>query len=371
MGHQAVRLDARAGCVPDSVVCCPADDWGWVPEGSVDAIITSPPFERMRSYSDDPRDVGNYAGEEFVEHFAPVFAEWSRILRPSGNLFLNFMPQTAGGTLSSAAWLLPQAVAASGLHLVQELWVVKSNAMPIGDSRLLKPCVERVIHAVRDPAAFVVYKDAVRRPALWRGRDHRAWKYSVNGADGGNFISPALERLNRLAVKDILALVCPEDANTLVIAKTQTQSTVHPAVMSAEVARWLLAYGSAPGDTLADPFLGSGTTLVEAKALGRHYLGGDLNAAYVEQARQALDATEFGSALVGGIPTARPRPPIQKQVPAQRPSANCRRCSTSFEIKKAWQEFCSAKCRYAWHNERGRSDGKEADVDRGGRVADG
>jgi hypothetical protein len=27
----------------DKVVACPADQWGWVPDGTVDAIVTSPP----------------------------------------------------------------------------------------------------------------------------------------------------------------------------------------------------------------------------------------------------------------------------------------------------------------------------------------
>lgn len=43
--------------------------------------------------------------------------------------------------------------------------------------------------------------------------------------------------------------------------------------------------------TVLDPFVGSGTTLLAARALGRHGIGLDLSADYLQQARQRLDLT--------------------------------------------------------------------------------
>jgi len=302
----------------------------------------------MKRYSDNPADLGNHRGEAFVERLVSVIREWNRILKPTGNLFLNFLPQTIDGALSPASWLLPRALAEGGLAPVQALWVVKTNAMPENDTRLLKRSVEQVFHAAKDPQAFRVYKDAVRKPALWSGRDKRNWKYAAGGADAGNFLCPALERLNRLAVRDILAMVCGDEPNALPIAKTQCQATVHPAKMAGEVARWLILYGSAPGGVVADNFAGSGTTLVEAKALGRHYIGGDLNAAYVEQSRDWLAETLFdASAASTPSPARRPGPAPQR-------AATCRHCGKGFPARKSWQEFCSSTCRYQFHNQRRR-----------------
>jgi DNA modification methylase len=50
---------------------------------------------------------------------------------------------------------------------------------------------------------------------------------------------------------------------------------------SALVAPCILA-GSRPGDLVCDPFLGSGTTAQVARSLGRHWVGCELNAAYLE-----------------------------------------------------------------------------------------
>jgi DNA modification methylase len=48
--------------------------------------------------------------------------------------------------------------------------------------------------------------------------------------------------------------------------------------------------GSAPGDTVLDPFLGSGTTLAVAKQHGRNGIGCELNPEYVALAQQRIDA---------------------------------------------------------------------------------
>ena len=45
---------------------------------------------------------------------------------------------------------------------------------------------------------------------------------------------------------------------------------------------------SNPGDVVFDPFMGSGTTAVAAKKLGRHYFGCDISAEYVELARERV-----------------------------------------------------------------------------------
>ena len=46
--------------------------------------------------------------------------------------------------------------------------------------------------------------------------------------------------------------------------------------------------GSAPGDVVLDPFLGSGTVAAVAQRLGRRAIGIDLNPAYCDLARARL-----------------------------------------------------------------------------------
>lgn len=62
----------------------------------------------------------------------------------------------------------------------------------------------------------------------------------------------------------------------------------HPTQKALEVMKWCIASFSEPGDTILDPFLGSGTTAVAAKILGRHYIGIEQDEEYVAKARERL-----------------------------------------------------------------------------------
>ena len=56
------------------------------------------------------------------------------------------------------------------------------------------------------------------------------------------------------------------------------------------VAERFVLYGSKPGDVVLDPFCGSGTTLLAAQKYGRRFVGYDLNAEYVNVAKERLAA---------------------------------------------------------------------------------
>src|SRR5207244_2694872 len=56
---------------------------------------------------------------------------------------------------------------------------------------------------------------------------------------------------------------------------------------------------SDPGDLVLDPFAGSGTTLVVAKKLGRHWVGFELSANYVARIQARLEAAQPGQPLEG------------------------------------------------------------------------
>lgn len=52
--------------------------------------------------------------------------------------------------------------------------------------------------------------------------------------------------------------------------------------------KWCIASFSEPGDTVLDPFLGSGTTAVAAKLLGRSFIGVEQDEEYIAMARERL-----------------------------------------------------------------------------------
>jgi len=74
-------------------------------------------------------------------------------------------------------------------------------------------------------------------------------------------------------------------------AKKRTRSgNTHPTVKPLALMSYLITLGSRPGDVVLDPFLGSGTTAVAAKLLGRRYIGIEREAGYVAIARARVKA---------------------------------------------------------------------------------
>ncbi len=77
------------------------------------------------------------------------------------------------------------------------------------------------------------------------------------------------------------------------------ENTAHPTQKPEKLLAKLILASSAPGDTVLDPFLGSGSTSVTAKKLGRHYVGIELEPRYCLWAEQRLEMAERDKKIQG------------------------------------------------------------------------
>ena len=77
----------------------------------------------------------------------------------------------------------------------------------------------------------------------------------------------------------------------------------HPCSRSVEHFRWLVGWWSDPGETVLDPFAGSGTTCVAAVAQGRRTIGIEIDPEYFEIACERVEDAQRQSimALTGAI----------------------------------------------------------------------
>lgn len=74
------------------------------------------------------------------------------------------------------------------------------------------------------------------------------------------------------------------------IKDSREERVAHPTQKALEVMRWCVTEFSNPGDTILDPFLGSGTTAVAAKMLNRRYIGIEKDEEYFRIAQQRIAA---------------------------------------------------------------------------------
>lgn len=69
---------------------------------------------------------------------------------------------------------------------------------------------------------------------------------------------------------------------------TKPYKEAHFAVFPEDLPTDCILAGSAEGDTILDPFSGSGTTAAVAARLGRKYLGFELNLEYIKMSDRRL-----------------------------------------------------------------------------------
>ena len=79
----------------------------------------------------------------------------------------------------------------------------------------------------------------------------------------------------------------------------RNEARVHPTQKPVAVMAWILQRYTAESDVIFDPFCGSGSTLIAAKKLGRHFLGFEISPEYCEIARERLAGVEAQFALFG------------------------------------------------------------------------
>lgn len=291
-----------------------------LPSGSVNSIVTSPPYFGLRDYG-DPEQWGLEATPaEFVENLRSLFSELRRVLADDGTLWLNigdsysssppgktehgmrsstlngkraastlrelvrtaavdrskFLPQK---NLLGIPWRVAFALQDDGWILRNAIIWNKPNAMPESVTDRLSGRYEFVFLFSKQ-ARYWFDLDQIRE-----GYTGDRTLASIAPAEGiaGNANGPAAPEPPGRNPGDVWAI------------PTRPFSAAHFAVFPPELPTRCILAGCKPGGTVLDPFSGSGTTGLAAQRTGRRYVGIDLSADYLDLSlrtrlkNQALD----------------------------------------------------------------------------------
>ncbi|MBN2624498.1 MAG: site-specific DNA-methyltransferase [Acidimicrobiales bacterium] len=253
-----------------------------VQPSSVALVVTSPPYFAGKQYEQElGRDGVPASYTDYVKLLEDVFAECVRKLEPGGRIAVNVANLGRKPYRSLSADVIGILQDRLGLLLRGE--VVWRKARGAGGNcawgsfrspanPVLRDLTERVVVASKGRFDRAV----ARTDRAHRGLPHQA----TTTAD--EFMEATL---------DVWELA-PERATRV----------GHPAPFPVELPQRFIELYTYAGDVVLDPFMGSGSTAVAAVRTGRHYLGYDTDAAYVERARgRAADELERVLAL-GGPP---------------------------------------------------------------------
>jgi site-specific DNA-methyltransferase (adenine-specific)/site-specific DNA-methyltransferase (cytosine-N4-specific) len=79
---------------------------------------------------------------------------------------------------------------------------------------------------------------------------------------------------------------------------TECSNKNHSAVFPVELPTWFIKLFTQAGDTVLDPFIGSGTTALAAIQQGRNYVGIDTNEEFVELSRNRISDIQISLPII-------------------------------------------------------------------------
>lgn len=296
--------------------------------GSVQCVVTSPPYYGLRDYGVDGQIGLEASPAEYVAEMVGVFRDVRRVLADDGVLWLNIGDSynsaplgrfSGGGSAMVGRDLSGHAtsgavdkLAASGLPpknllgipwqiafaLQDDGWVLRNEVIWHKTSGMPESITDRLSKQHEQVFLFVKAQryhfdlDAIRRPAA-DSSVARARTASSVSTRVGSQTYPGEQRTEFQRWNPENLLTKGANPGTVWSLPTQPFPGAHFATMPAALARRCVLAGCPEYGTVLDPFAGSGTTLMVARQLGRKSIGVELNPQYVDIIRGRIGDTPF------------------------------------------------------------------------------
>lgn len=265
-----------------------------LPESSIQAIVTSPPYYQQRDYGAENQIGNEPSPKEYVNHLVTVFTACKRVLKPNGLLWLNLGDKYVDSRLLGLPWRVAIALSEAGWNLRSDIIWHKPNAMPASIKNRPTTDHEYVFMLSRGNTYFY-NADAIREPhvtfsersKMRGGRGHfgKAGGTPEQGKNQGN------QNLHR-ARWDQAFHPLGRNKRTVWTIPLSKFPDAHFAVFPEKLVENCILASTMPGDTVLDLFCGSGTTLAVARRLGRHFIGIDVNREYCAMALRRLQTVQ-------------------------------------------------------------------------------
>ena len=253
-----------------------------LPDNSVDLIVTSPPYADQRKST-----YGGIHPDKYVDWFLPISDQLLRVLKPTGTFVLNIKEKVIAGERSTYVIELILAMRKQGWLWTEEFIWHKKNSYPGKWPNRFRDSWERLLQFNKNKK-FNMYQEEVMVPMGDWAKNRlknlsETDKIRDNSKVGSGFGKNISNWLNRDKAYP---------TNVLHLA-TECNNKNHSAAFPEELPEWFIKLFTKQNDTVLDPFMGSGTTLVVANRMRRNSIGLDIVPEYYEMVRKQLQPVEF------------------------------------------------------------------------------
>ena len=240
--------------IVDQILMASSEQMHQLPDSCVHLMVTSPPYNARKEYDDD-LTLG-----EYLTFLRAVFGETYRVLVPGGRACINIANLGRKPYIPLNAFISQMMIEIGFLMRGEIIWDKGSSA---GSSTAWGSWMSASNPTLRDVHEYIM--------VFSKGR----FKRENNGRE------PTIERDSFL-----------EFTRSVWQFPTVSAKRVgHPAPFPVELPRRLIELYTFEGDVILDPFMGSGSTAIAALKTGRHYVGYEIDQAYLDVAQKRLQET--------------------------------------------------------------------------------
>lgn len=233
-----------------------------LPSDSVDLIVTSPPYADQRKNT-----YGGIHPDNYVEWFIPMAGEMLRVLRPTGTFILNIKEKVVDSERHTYVLELIIEMRRHGWLWTEEYMWHKKNCYPGKWPNRFRDAWERLLQ-FNKAKKFAMYQEEVMVPmGDWAKTRLATLSETDKRRDNSKVGSGFGKNVSRWVGRDMAY-----PTNVLHLA-TETGNKNHSAAFPKELPAWFIKLFTKEGDTVLDPFVGSGTTSVVAMELKRNSIG--------------------------------------------------------------------------------------------------
>lgn len=264
-----------------------ARDLSWINDESVDLVVTSPPYWNLKQYKQDRDgqmgDIEDY--EAFLAELDKVWRECARVL-------------VGGGRICCVVGDVCIPRRKGGRHYIMPLHAdIQVRARTLGLDCLTPIIWHKIANGVTE---------AEGNGSGFYGKPYQPGSIVKNDVEYILFLRKGGTYRSVSPMKKALSMLTREEMQTWLRSiwsdvKGASTRSGHPAPYPIEIADRLIRLFSFAGDTVLDPFMGTGTTSAAALLAGRNSIGNEIEPVYFEQAYERLESMCARKRDVGAI----------------------------------------------------------------------
>ncbi|MHA1538680.1 MAG: DNA-methyltransferase [Alphaproteobacteria bacterium] len=252
-----------------------ARDLSWIPDNTVQLVVTSPPYWTLKKYEDSNGQLGDIAEyDAFLEELDKVWRHCARVL-------------VGGGRICCVVGDVCIPRKRDGRHRIMPLHAdIQVRARTLGLDCLTPILWHKIANGVTE---------AKGNGAGFYGKPYQPGAVVKNDVEYVIFMRKGGEYRKTTMLQKALSVLTKDEMQTWFRSfwddvKGASTRNGHPAPYPIELAERLMRMFSFAGDTVLDPFLGTGSTSIAAIRTGRNSIGNEIEPKYLKLARDLVKA---------------------------------------------------------------------------------